>query len=145
DYSRLGVPFYWIVDPQLGSVKVFERRRDGRNMVALSATKGRAAVPGCPALTLDLDALGPGSTRRCAHGSLDADGPGALGGAVLHGSRIAARVVAGALVLCAPLVSRASDVTECGQVLRAGEVGELRVSLRCTPAETPQLVGARGV
>jgi Uma2 family endonuclease len=57
DYARLGVPFYWIVDPHLRSLEVFERGRDGRYAVALTAGGGRRRVPGCPGLMLDLDAL----------------------------------------------------------------------------------------
>jgi len=56
DYARSGVQYYWIVDPQLRSLEVFERGNDGRYAVALTATRGRVRVPGCPGLTLDLDA-----------------------------------------------------------------------------------------
>jgi Uma2 family endonuclease len=57
DYARSGVAYYWILDPQLRSLEVFERGSDGRYAVALTATRGRARVPGCRGLTLDLDAL----------------------------------------------------------------------------------------
>jgi Uma2 family endonuclease len=57
DYARAGVRYYWIVDPQLRSLEVYERGRDGRYTVALSATAGRVRVPGCQGLTLDLDDL----------------------------------------------------------------------------------------
>ena len=57
DYARAGIRFYWIVDPQLRSFEVFELGRNGRYVVALTATEGRTRVPGCPGLMVDLDAL----------------------------------------------------------------------------------------
>ena len=57
DYARAGVRYYWIVDPQLRSLEIYELGRDGRYTVARSATAGRARVPGCPGLILDLDDL----------------------------------------------------------------------------------------
>jgi hypothetical protein len=39
------------------SLEVFERGTDGRYAVALTVTRGRSRVPGCPGLTLDLDEL----------------------------------------------------------------------------------------
>ena len=57
DYARAGIRYYWIVDPQLRSLEVFELDRSGRYVVALTATAGRRRVPGCPGLMLDLRAL----------------------------------------------------------------------------------------
>jgi Uma2 family endonuclease len=57
DYARARVAYYWIVDPELRSLEVFELGRDGRYTLALAAGRGRVRVPGCPGLTLDLDAL----------------------------------------------------------------------------------------
>jgi len=57
DYARAGIRYYWIVDPQLRSLEVFELGRTGRYVVALTAAAGRTRVPGCPGLLLDLDAL----------------------------------------------------------------------------------------
>lgn len=57
DYARAQVHYYWIVDPQLRSLEVYELGRDGRYAVALTATAGRPRVPGCPGLRLDLTAL----------------------------------------------------------------------------------------
>jgi len=57
DYARVGVRYYWLVDPQLRSLEVYELGRDRRYAVALSAAHGRVRVPGCPGLVLDLGAL----------------------------------------------------------------------------------------
>ncbi len=57
DYARAGVAYYWIVDPQLHSIEVFELGRNRRYTVALAASQGRVRIPGCPGLVLDLDAL----------------------------------------------------------------------------------------
>jgi Uma2 family endonuclease len=57
DYARSEIPYYWIVDPQLRSLEVFERGSDGRYAVALTVTRGRAKIPGCAGLILNLGAL----------------------------------------------------------------------------------------
>ena len=57
DYARAHVHYYWIVDPQIRSLEVYELGRDGRYAVALTATDERVRIPGCPGLTLDLTAL----------------------------------------------------------------------------------------
>jgi len=58
DYAAFGVRWYWIVDPQLRSVEVFELGPDGRYARALGASSGTVeAVPGFADLVLDLDAL----------------------------------------------------------------------------------------
>jgi Uma2 family endonuclease len=57
DYAGAGVRCYCIVDPQLRSLEAYELGRDGRYAVALTADRGRARVPGCPGLAIDLDAL----------------------------------------------------------------------------------------
>ena len=57
DYAAFNVRFYWLVDPALGSVEIFELR-EGRFSRAAAATSGRIAdVPGCSGLVLDLDQL----------------------------------------------------------------------------------------
>jgi Uma2 family endonuclease len=57
DYARAGVPYYWIVDPQLRSLEIFELASDGRYAIALTAAQGRVRVPGCTGLSIDLNAL----------------------------------------------------------------------------------------
>jgi Uma2 family endonuclease len=58
EYAAFGIRFYWILDPSLGSLEVFELQRDGRYARALAATSGLVSqVPGCEGLKLDLDHL----------------------------------------------------------------------------------------
>jgi Uma2 family endonuclease len=57
DYARAGIRYYWILDPQLRSLEVFELGRGGRYTVALTVAGGRTRIPGCPGLVVDLDAL----------------------------------------------------------------------------------------
>jgi Uma2 family endonuclease len=75
DYARAGIPYYWIVDPQLCSLEVFKLDRSRRYTVVLLAGEGRVRVPGCPGLVLDLDALwkevepsGPARKRPASDG-----------------------------------------------------------------------------
>lgn len=58
EHAALGVPYYWLVDPALGSLEVFELTVDRRYARVLAATSGRLdAVPGCQGLLVDLDEL----------------------------------------------------------------------------------------
>lgn len=58
DYAAFGVRYYWILDPELRSLEIFELGAGGRYTRALGASSGVLEdVPGCEGLTLDLDAL----------------------------------------------------------------------------------------
>jgi Uma2 family endonuclease len=57
DYARAGARYYWILDPQLRTLEIFELGRNRRYSVARVASGGTIRVPGCPGLALDLDAL----------------------------------------------------------------------------------------
>ena len=58
DYAALGVPYYWIVDPALGSFELFALTADAHYARVLAATEGRLdSVPGCLGLIIDLDEL----------------------------------------------------------------------------------------
>ena len=57
EYAAFGVTWYWILDPSLQSLEIFELT-GGRYARAARATEGRLeAVPGCPGLHLDLDEI----------------------------------------------------------------------------------------
>jgi Uma2 family endonuclease len=57
EYAALGVRFYWLIDPAARTLEIFELGADGRYARALGASEGSVAVPGCPDLRLNLDAL----------------------------------------------------------------------------------------
>jgi Uma2 family endonuclease len=57
EYAAFGVRYYWILDPSLQSLEVFELL-DGRYARAARATEGRMdPVSGCRGLVIELDAL----------------------------------------------------------------------------------------
>jgi Uma2 family endonuclease len=57
EYATFGVSWYWIIDPRLQSLEIFELI-DGRYARAAHATEGRLdVVPGCSGLQLDLDEI----------------------------------------------------------------------------------------
>jgi len=57
EYAAFGIRFYWILDPSLQSLEIFELA-GGRYARAAHATEGRMEpVPGCAGLTIDLDEL----------------------------------------------------------------------------------------
>jgi Uma2 family endonuclease len=57
EYAKFGVRFYWLLDPQLRMLEILELDERKRYGIALSASEGTHAAPGCEDLTLDLDAL----------------------------------------------------------------------------------------
>jgi len=58
EYAKWGVRFYWLVDPALGSFEVFSLDANHHYTQAVALTAGVASeIPGCPGLSLDLDAL----------------------------------------------------------------------------------------
>jgi Uma2 family endonuclease len=57
EYARAGIRYYWLVDPAMRTVEVFELGRDGRYVLAAAASDGKLRVRGLPRLVLDLDAL----------------------------------------------------------------------------------------
>lgn len=57
EYAAFGVRFYWILDPGLQSLEIFELT-GGRYARAARATEGKMeSVPGCDGLAIDLDEL----------------------------------------------------------------------------------------
>jgi Uma2 family endonuclease len=57
EYAQFGVAFYWLLDPRTRLVEILELGADGRYTIALSASAGLVAAPGCEGLMLDLDDL----------------------------------------------------------------------------------------
>jgi len=57
EYARRGVAQYWMVDPALRTFEVLLLGESGRYEHALAETGGSHAVPGCPGLRIDLDAM----------------------------------------------------------------------------------------
>ncbi|WP_233561297.1 Uma2 family endonuclease [Sorangium cellulosum] len=58
EYAAFGVRWYWLLDPQLRTLEIFELTRDGVYARRLGVNGGLLReVPGCDGLTLDLDAL----------------------------------------------------------------------------------------
>jgi Uma2 family endonuclease len=57
EYAAFGVPWYWLVDPELRTLEVLRLGTDGHYADALSAATGSHDAPGIEGLTIDLDAL----------------------------------------------------------------------------------------
>ena len=58
EYARFGVRYYWLVDPALAAFEIFERTAEGNYQKLVGVTAGVIeAVPGCPGLSIDVDAL----------------------------------------------------------------------------------------
>lgn len=57
EYAEFGVRYYWLVDPALGSLEIFELDR-GRFARSVAITAGKLhEVPGCSGLVLEIDRL----------------------------------------------------------------------------------------
>jgi Uma2 family endonuclease len=58
EYARFGVRYYWLVDPERRLLEIHEQGADLRYSPRVQAGSGSLRdVPGCPGLTLDLDAM----------------------------------------------------------------------------------------
>jgi Uma2 family endonuclease len=58
EYAGFGVRWYWIVDPALGSFEIFGLTGAGNYARLAGVVAGVISeVPGCPGLTVDVDAL----------------------------------------------------------------------------------------
>jgi Uma2 family endonuclease len=58
DYAKIGVRYYWLVDPEARTFEIWELGDDERYARACAATEGAIdSIPGCPGLVVNLDAL----------------------------------------------------------------------------------------
>jgi Uma2 family endonuclease len=58
EYAAFAVPFYWLVDPRERSLTILKLNEDKQYALVFVASDGKhEQIPGCPDLTLDLDAL----------------------------------------------------------------------------------------
>ena len=58
EYADFRVGSYWLVDPALGTVEIFQLQNDGRYVRVAAAAEGTLqGVPGHPGLSIDVDAL----------------------------------------------------------------------------------------
>jgi Uma2 family endonuclease len=65
EYAIFGVRYYWLVDPALSGLEIFELTPQGNYQRLVGVTGGRIErVPGCPGLVLDVDALGAELVRN---------------------------------------------------------------------------------
>ena len=57
EYARFGIRWYWLVDPILRSVEIFELGERRRYTLVTSVGNGVVPVPGCRGMKLDVDKL----------------------------------------------------------------------------------------
>jgi len=58
EYATFGVEYYWLIDPALGSVEMFELTPEHYYQKTVGVTSGIIdRVPGCAGLQVDVDAL----------------------------------------------------------------------------------------
>ena len=57
EYARFGVRWYWLVDPAMRTLEIFELAPKARYDRVAAATAGKLSVPGCRGLKLDLEGL----------------------------------------------------------------------------------------
>lgn len=58
EYENLGVKWYWLLDPALGTLEIFELGGGGMYVRVVAASAGQVVnVPGCAGLVVDLDDL----------------------------------------------------------------------------------------
>lgn len=57
EYAKFGVRWYWLVDPAVRTIEIFERDTKGRYAQVAAGSDGKLKVPGCSGLTLELAAL----------------------------------------------------------------------------------------
>lgn len=58
EYQALGVRWYWLLDPALGILEIFELDSEGEYKRKIVAKTGQITeIPGCPGLVIDMDKL----------------------------------------------------------------------------------------
>ncbi len=58
EYAHFGVKYYWLIDPALGSLEIFELTPEGYYQKVVGVTLGTIdPVPGCAGLKVEVDAL----------------------------------------------------------------------------------------
>jgi Uma2 family endonuclease len=58
EYAAFGARYYWLLDPKVRTLEIYQLNAEGRYVWALGAEAGKLEnVPGCEGLVLDLDSL----------------------------------------------------------------------------------------